>query len=137
MDYCHPNHPDCVSGVTCTNCDDGFNPHLIVACNLVVFSDTPIDNGYIVSIDENYYNLGSYITLFPNPSEGQMELSFHGKASFGKAEVSLMNITGTVMNEFVWYGETKTLNYADLSKGVYFLQIEVADKLEVKKIVIQ
>lgn len=137
VDYCHPNHPDCVTGVTCEDCDDGFNPHLIVACNLVSFSDTPIDNGYLVSIDKNYYNLGSYIELFPNPSGGQMELSFHGKASFGKADVSLMTISGTTLQTFAWYGETKTLNYSDLSKGVYFLQIKVEDKLEVKKIVIQ
>jgi len=104
---------------------------------LVAFSDSPIDNGYIVSIDENYYNLGSYIQLFPNPSGGQMELSFHGKASFGTANVCLMNITGTILNEFEWNGETKTLNYSELSKGVYFLQINVEDKLEVRKIVIQ
>ena len=66
-----------------------------------------------------------------------MELSFHGKASFGKAQVSLLGITGTVMDEFDWYGESKTLNYSELSKGVYFLQIKVEDKLEVRKIVIQ
>lgn len=137
VDYCHPNHPDCVTGVTCTNCDDGFNPHLIVACNLVEFSDSPIDDGYIVSIDENYYNLGSYIELFPNPSGGQMELSFHGKASFGQGDVTLTNITGKVMDQFNWYGESKTLNYSELSKGVYFLKIKVEDKLVVKKIVIQ
>ena len=34
---------------------------------LVVFSDSPIDDGALVSIDENYYNIGSYISLFPNP----------------------------------------------------------------------
>ena len=66
-----------------------------------------------------------------------MELSFHGKASFGKANVSLMGITGNVLDKFEWYGESKTLNYSELSKGVYFLKIEVEDKQEVKKIVIQ
>ena len=137
VDYCHPNHPDCVTGVTCNDCDAGFNPHLIVACNLVVFSDSPIDNGAIVSIDENYYNIGSYIALFPNPSNGIMELSFHGRANFGKADVSLMNFTGNILDWFEWYGETKTLNFSNLSKGVYFLKIQVNGITEVRKIVIQ
>jgi len=44
VDFCHPNHPDCVTGVTCSDCDAGFNPHLIVACNLVSFSDVPFLN---------------------------------------------------------------------------------------------
>ena len=65
-----------------------------------------------------------------------MELSFHGKASFGQADVTLTNITGKVMDQFNWYGESKTLNYTELSKGIYFLRI-VEDKLEVREIVIQ
>jgi hypothetical protein len=59
VDLCHPNHPDCVTGVTCDDCDDGFNPHLIVACNLVSFSDMPIDGGAMVSVEENIPSLGS------------------------------------------------------------------------------
>jgi hypothetical protein len=42
VDLCHPNHPDCVTGVTCSNCADGFNPVLDVACNLVVFAHNPV-----------------------------------------------------------------------------------------------
>ena len=44
VDYCHPNHPDCVTGVTCSDCNAGFNPHLIVACNLISFSNSPFLN---------------------------------------------------------------------------------------------
>ncbi len=40
VDLCHPNHPDCISGVTCPDCNDGYNPNLEVACNLVLFSNT-------------------------------------------------------------------------------------------------
>jgi len=137
VDLCHPNHPDCVTGVTCSDCSAGFNPHLIVACNLVTFSDTPLDNGTIVAIDENYYNIGSYITLFPNPTYGKMELAFHGKAGFDKANVRLVNITGNLMDTFEWHGESMTLDYSDLSKGVYFLKIDVNGETEVRKVVIQ
>ncbi|NLN96111.1 MAG: hypothetical protein GX128_08085 [Bacteroidales bacterium] len=40
VDYCHPNHPDCITGVTCSDCDDGFNPQLEVACYLVLHSNS-------------------------------------------------------------------------------------------------
>jgi hypothetical protein len=137
VDYCHPNHPDCVTGVTCDNCDEGFNPHLIVACNLVVFSDTPIDSGAMVSVDENAYQIGSYIKLYPNPSDGMMTLEFHGRTDLGEALVSVVGLTGNVYDRFEWYGETTTLNLTGLSKGVYFVKIKTDDSLEVRKIVIQ
>lgn len=137
VDLCHPNHPDCVTGVTCDDCDAGFNPHLIVATNLVVFADSPIDDGAFVSIDETYYNIGSYVALFPNPSNGLMELSFHGKTSFEKATVSITSITGLEIDRFDWHGESTTLDLTHLSKGIYVVTIEINDFTEVRKIVIQ
>ena len=120
VDLCHPNNPDCVTGVTCDDCNDGFNPELNVACNLVSFGDMPLDGGEIVSIDENYYTIGSYISLFPNPSNGLMQLEFHGKSTFEKAEVCVTSLTGNTINQFAWYGEKTTLNLTSLSKWVLF-----------------
>jgi Concanavalin A-like lectin/glucanases superfamily/Peptide-N-glycosidase F, C terminal/Secretion system C-terminal sorting domain len=137
VDFCHPNHPDCVTGVTCDDCSSGFNPHLIVACNLVSFADMPLDSGATVSIDKNYYNLGSYISLFPNPSNGRIELEFHGEPTFEKAVVSIANISGITVNQFDWYGKTTALDLTKLSKGLYFVKIKINDFTEVRKIVIQ
>ncbi|MCB2220844.1 MAG: T9SS type A sorting domain-containing protein [Bacteroidetes bacterium] len=137
VDYCHPNHPDCVTGVTCADCDDGFNPHLIVACNLVTFADSPVDGGQIVAIDEHYYNIGSFITLYPNPTNDNMELTFHGEASFGKAVVTVMSLTGGTIDQFEWYGETTVLDFNNYQKGVYFVKIKVGDEVDVRKVVVQ
>jgi hypothetical protein len=137
VDLCHPNNPNCVTGVTCSDCDDGFNPHLIVACNLVSFSDMPLDGGEIVSIDDNYYDLGSYISVFPNPTSGVVELEFHGKADFNTAKVSITNVTGSTISEFNWYGEPRNIDLSNLSKGLFFIKIEVNNTTEVKRIVIQ
>ncbi len=137
VDYCHPNHPDCVTGVTCPNCSDGFNPHLVVACNLVVYSDIPIDGGTMVSVNEHIYDLGTYIRLYPNPSNGMMTLEFHGKADFDEAQVSVVGLTGNLYDQFTWHGETTTLNLTGLSRGVYFVKIKTEEQLEMRKIVIQ
>lgn len=137
IDYCHPNHPDCVSGTTCPDCNDGFNPHLIVACNLVSFSDMPIDSGAMVSIDENIYQLGSFIKLYPNPTEGVMNLEFNGKARFGEATVSVVGMRGKVYDSFLWHGETTSFDLSHLSKGVYFVKIKTEKTLDVEKVVVQ
>jgi hypothetical protein len=137
VDLCHPNHPDCVTGTTCPDCDDGYNPHLIVACNLVVLSDSPIDGGGFVGIDENYYNLGSYILLYPNPTRDQLTLEFKGKADFGIAVVSVVDLTGTTITQFDWQGETTTISMATMPRGVYFVKIATENNLEVRKVMVQ
>ena len=137
VDYCHPNHPDCVTGVTCDDCSAGFNPHLVVACNLVSFSDMPIDSGNLVSVDELVYELGAYIKLYPNPTNGMMMLEYEGRVSFDNALVSIMGLTGGLYDQFEWKGESKSLNLTGLSKGVYFIKIETEDSFEVRKVVIQ
>ena len=136
VDLCHPNNPSCVTGVTCDDCSAGFNPHLIVACNLVEFSTSPIDNGAIVGVDDIATEDDSYISLFPNPSDGMMELSYRGNKSFGKATVSILSITGNLYDQFEWHGETKALNLTSLPNGVYFVKIKKNDNTEVRKIMI-
>ena len=97
----------------------------------------PLDGGEIVSIDKNYYNLGSYISLFPNPSSGRMNLEFHGKTTFEKANVRITNLTGNALSQFDWNGESTLLDFTNYSKGVYFVKISVNDFSEVRKVVIQ
>jgi len=36
-----------------------------------------------------------------------MELEFHGKVDFDKANVSITNITGNEIDNFDWYGNSK------------------------------
>ena len=137
MDLCHPNNPDCVTGVTCSDCDDGFNPHLIVACNLVTFSDVPLDGGAMVSVDEFADDLSSRIMLYPNPSDGNMTLEMSGNAGFDEATVSILGLTGKVYDSFVWHGETKQLNLTAYSNGVYFVKIKTGEGMAMRKIIIQ
>jgi hypothetical protein len=137
VDYCHPNHPSCVTGVTCDDCDDGYNPHLIVACNLVVFSNTPVDSGAMVSINEPAFELANYIKLYPNPSDGNMTLEFNGNTDFDGAEVSILGLTGNLYDQFYWEGETRSMNLSGLSRGVYFVKIQTEKGTEMRKIVIQ
>jgi len=137
VDYCNPNNPDCVTGVTCSDCNAGFNPMLDVACNLVVFADSPIDDGVVVSIDDDFENLTPYISLYPNPTHGSMDLSLNGKAGFDNAVVSVGDLAGNIYRQFYWNGETTTMNLSSLPKGVYYVKIDINGNIDVHKIVIQ
>ena len=131
LDQCHPNNPSCVTGVTCTNCADGFNPTLDVACNLVVFSQNPLMTG--VGNDA----IASSCSIRPNPTEGITEVYVFGTPSEQAAPLQLFTMAGTMVAEYPWNGKTATLNLSGLSKGVYLLKVPEAGRTEMKKVVLQ
>lgn len=132
FDYCHPNHPDCVSGVTCANCDDGFNPSLAVACNIVVFADNPI----LVKTDDPVDREYSF-TISPNPTSGLLEIIFTNRGEPVVGIVEVYNLAGVLVGEFELAGLSTTVNLSGYSKGVYFVNVETTKKSKIEKIVIQ
>jgi hypothetical protein len=132
IDLCHPNNPDCVTGVTCSDCNDGFNPMLDVACNLVVFAENPI----LVGTDEKY-PVDSYFNLRPNPTNGIVEISVVGTQTTQNSMIQLFNATGTPVDQFEWNAKSVQLDLSAHPKGVYILKIQTPDKTEMKKLIIQ
>lgn len=119
IDYCHPNHPDCVTGVTCDNCDDGFNPHLIVASNIVVFTNEPITTG----IEEHDLNTNSMITLSPNPGDGQFTLSVITRHEAVNGTMKVFNSNGTLLNEHDLNRIKNDFDYSNYPAGMYILEV--------------
>ena len=131
VDYCHPNHPDCVSGVTCTNCNEGFNPHYIVSAYMVSFGD----NLFIPAgeIEEDYFGM----QLFPNPSRWSVQLSSSKQNHYIDANVEIYTIGGRLVNAFVWNGETKNIDISQFAEGVYIVSISSDKYREVKRLVVE
>jgi len=132
VDYCHPNHPDCVTGVTCSDCSAGFNPHLVVACNIVVFADNPI----LVKTDDPADREYSF-TISPNPTSGLLEINFTNRVEPVEGIVEVYNLAGVAVGEFELAGLSTTINLSGYSKGVYFINVETTEKSKIEKIVIQ
>jgi len=131
VDLCHPNHPDCVTGVTCDDCNDGFNPNLDVACNLVVFAQSPLmtGTGETGVMDFNF-------TVKPNPTSGQVEIAGNGLNS-EKSTIRVMNLTGIMVDSFTWDGVSARIDLSKHPKGIYLLMINAGVKTEMKKIILQ
>jgi len=119
VDYCHPNHPDCVTGVTCDDCDAGFNPHLVVASNLVVYSNQPI----ITGIEDHELNKKPMIQLSPNPSQGMIEVSVITREEDVDGKVLIYNMSGGLLEEFVLNGIKTSFDLSSYAPGVYIVEI--------------
>jgi hypothetical protein len=133
MDQCHPNNPACVTGVTCTDCNDGFNPALDVACNLVSYSDSPI---FIIT-DKEFVPSSSVLNVFPNPTTGTFEVSLITSASIRNASILIYDNTGRPVKQMEWNGQKKSIDLTSYSKGIYLLKVITPDWTELKKIILK
>ena len=137
VDNCHPNNPNCVSGVTCPNCDDGFNPHLIVACNLIVFADGPTDETTLVQDQEEFLD-ETLFSVFPNPTDGIITLSINNQINAERL-ILYNNIGQQLMEQRLapGFGGQITLDISQFAKGMYVLQIYTDNGIGSKKIIVE
>ncbi|MEZ4774464.1 MAG: LamG-like jellyroll fold domain-containing protein [Bacteroidia bacterium] len=122
QDFCHANNPNCVSGVTCPNCNDGFNPHLIVASSMIHFSDAPMDS-LNTSIEELVAKAS--FRVYPNPSSGQVEVELTEKLT--KVNLSIVNSLGMQVKRIEnvqFQNQHVSLDLSDLSAGMYIVILD-------------
>lgn len=137
MDLCHPHNPDCVSGQTCSDCNDGYNPHYRVACYLIRECDLPRDLGVdthkpVVDQDVNF-------SVYPNPCHGQFRLRFEQPVT--DLVCSVVAVSGETLRTYFFNtseeAENFLFNVNMLSKGVYFVQVYTKNGVDAQKIVLQ
>jgi len=133
VDQCHPNNPNCVTGVTCSNCADGFNPVLDVTCNLVVFAENPLLTG----TDNHRQSSVSSFSVRPNPTGGSVEVYAFGSPASRSFPLQLLTMTGKMIDQFEWDGKSVRLDISKHPKGMYILKIRTAEKTEMKKLILQ
>jgi hypothetical protein len=132
VDQCHPNNPSCVTGVTCTNCADGFNPMLDVACNLVIFAQNPILTG-----QDNRLSTTTGFSVRPNPAVGSVEVYAFGTPSGQTFPIQLLTVSGTLAGQYPWNGKSVQLDLSRQPRGMYILKIRTEAGVEMKKLVLQ
>jgi Peptide-N-glycosidase F, N terminal./Peptide-N-glycosidase F, C terminal. len=132
LDLCHPNHPDCVDGQTCTNCNAADNPVLRVSGAVVSYSnneDVLMDVTTYPELNKDPFT----VTISPNPVKENMKISTDYE--FGKVCVHILNAQGVEVRNFVMHGEA-TINVSDLPAGMYLVNL-IGGKVVTKKVMIQ
>ncbi|KAF0196647.1 MAG: hypothetical protein FD166_2249 [Bacteroidetes bacterium] len=133
VDQCHPNHPDCITGVTCDDCNDGFNPVLDVACNLVSFSESP----FIIVGNKETMPVSTLLNVFPNPSSGVFEISVNTNSNIRNAEIMILDNMSHPVQHFSWNGQNTTINLSGHARGLYYLRVTTPEWTEMRKIIVK
>ncbi len=138
VDECHPNNSGCVSGVTCPSCTDGFNPHLVVACNLISFAAGPIGTANVVGTDGDIYDPTLSFSVFPNPSEDGVFSFILKEEKVDFLDVSVFNSLGQRVEGFFEKNSLVSSHEIRLSgqpKGMYFLRVRTEKGTATKTLV--
>lgn len=135
VDLCHPNNPDCINGVTCPNCNDGYNPFYPVSAYLISKGNAPMTVGITSPAPVNEYQLG----ISPNPTHGYFNLHLDG--DMGPCVATLHDITGGTLK--TWFlGSQEQLQAHPfrtdgLAAGTYFVRVQSETARTVGKVVVQ
>ena len=125
VDYCHPNNPDCITGVTCTDCNDTFIAQYVIDGQLINFSNTPLIQGTL-NIEEVNNTTNYKLIAYPNPSNGILQIAT--TSTFGKSIVNVISISGEIIKSYSVDSSEElnktTFNLTSLAKGLYFVTIE-------------
>src|SRR5690554_2653240 len=139
QDFCHPNNPDCVSGQTCTDCNDGYNPIYYVDTHLINRSNNPMIYGNVLSTNNIDNTLVYDISVFPIPAKGY----FHVNAQYpdSKTRLTINTIDGRIVKTYYFSSASELNNYSfdvtNLSAGIYFMNIENQYGTGVKRIILE
>ncbi len=137
VDYCHPNNPDCETGTTCSDCNAGFNPHLIVASHLISFGNDPIgDNEIILGYNDfdTSMNSETYFTVYPNPTTGKFLVNAQDTLL---DKISIYNMNGKLIKEIDATNQENTheIDLSYIENGIYFVKVSNDYGTVTKKII--
>lgn len=113
LDYCHPNHPDCVSGATCTDCAAPDNPILRVAGKVISFSN---DENMFLGVKPVETRPAFEANIYPNPAKHQLTISTDYEK--GAVSVLVLNMMGQEVMYFTVEGQ-RTIDVSHLPTGIY------------------
>ena len=130
LDYCHPNHPDCLNGITCNECAAPDNPILKVSGKVVSFSNY---QQVILGIHHPDIDQAFHTELFPNPV--QKQLTLRTDYDKGAVNVLIINMQGQEVMHFTFEKE-RTIDVSMLPSGIYVVKM-LGGAMITKKLIIE
>jgi len=86
------------------------------------------------TIDEILEESVHEISLYPNPSTGNLTIDFHGKET--TAEIRLLNLQGSEMYRASCHQQlAKKINISKLPRGMYLVLIKTPEKMYTQKVI--
>lgn len=139
QDYCHPENPNCISGITCNDCNDGYNPHYVVDGQLINFGYTPMMDGVLGTKEIDRKRESYRVGVYPNPTTESFRI--RADELDGHIRVTLVDIRGLAIHQYAFAGADEMRHHSfatsDLAPGVYFISVKDNRGTGVARVVVQ
>ena len=142
VNYCRPNNPNCVSGVTCPDCNYNYNGHTepfyVFESQLIFYRENPT-----IGINNNQNIAPSLFSLqqnYPNPFNPSTKIKFEMQ-KYSHVTIKVFAADGTEVAELLNKDMTNGIYEIDfdgkeLPSGIYFYKMEAKDFSDTKKMVL-
>lgn len=127
LDYVSGNNPDSAIIVVSSSSSVPQNGSYIYIDNLQF-------NGTVTGIEENLLNSNS-VSIFPNPSEGIVNVSINSGVGF-PMELIIYDCLGKSISKTLLSNQNNILNVSGLNKGIYTLQVNNKNQVLNNKLII-
>ncbi|MDE5606734.1 MAG: hypothetical protein K2I68_05495 [Bacteroidales bacterium] len=134
-DYCHPNNPDCVSGKTCTDCNDTYNPMYYIASYLVYWynrmyeGDFPPGGREPLGIEKRRNERNLRLQTWPNPTADAFYV--RSERDFGAGIAQVIDAQGKVYLQRRFDSAAdlaqRPFSLAGLPAGTYVVRLLASD----------
>lgn len=139
VDLCHPNNPDCVSGKTCKDCKDTYNPQYYIASYLISYHNKMYDSLPDVANEQTDERKDIAFGIYPNPASDRFFVQAYAQTGSGYLQV--FNMSGDLMmNRIFAHAAELTEQAFDVSQwptGVYFVKLQTRDGQGLQKLVVR
>ncbi len=108
-----------------------------IYCHLgSVVQGTPIDFLAATALEQAVE--GPDWQVFPNPAQSEINLDLSASDDLDLVTVEVLALNGQILlRASVESGKTNQLSVADLPRGIYFLRLQTANGMQMKKVVVQ
>ncbi len=139
VDRCHPNNPECESGVTCADCMDTYNPQYYIASYLISYYDKMYDSLPSASNESVGSKEELHFTAYPNPATDRFFVQTYGET--GRGGLQVIGLDGKVWHSYVFNSGVelngREFPVWDMPQGVYVIRIQTERQNGIYKIVVQ
>jgi len=133
VDMCHPNYPDCVSGVTCDDCNTAWNPEIHVSGELVSYSNDVINTAIKERNPKDVL-----LSVEPNPSTGVFNVVSLGAEFSSNTSIEVYNTAGALLKTYSSIPAVgMEVDLSGFSKGVYIMLIKNKKQSLTRKLILQ
>jgi len=89
----------------------------------------------VLQLSEN--NFFSSFSIYPNPASNTFTISIDGQSSIVNGRLSILDVTGRVVQEQTIKNQESEIINCQLSAGIYFVKVEAGERVYTEKLVVE